>query len=90
MMDKEELALKLKEIIISATNLEGIEPKDIKNNTPLFQPQEEGGLGLDSLDAIQIAMEIFEKFGIDIPQQEEGKKVMESIETLVEFIYPRL
>ena len=89
-MTREDLALKLKEIIVNAANLEDIEPGSIKDDTLLFQPVEEGGLGLDSLDAIQIAMEIFENLGVDIPQDEEGRKVMQSVNTLVEFIYPRL
>jgi len=54
---------KLKEIIISELNLEGKSPDDIDDAAPLFGE----GLGLDSLDALQLAMAIEENFGVQVP-----------------------
>lgn len=89
-MTKQELTFKIKEIIINAANLEDLKPEDIKDDHQLFIPADEGGLGLDSLDAIQIAMEILEVLGVDIPQDDNARKAMQSISSLVEYIYPLL
>ncbi|HQP33593.1 MAG TPA: phosphopantetheine-binding protein [Polyangiaceae bacterium] len=57
----------IKEIIVRELNLQDVRPEDIDEQAPLFGE----GLGLDSLDALQLAMAIEENFGIKIPEGEK-------------------
>lgn len=82
----EELELELKREIIAALNLEDIEPNDIDSKAPLFGE----GLGLDSIDALEIVIIIEKKYGIKIDKPAESKDIFYSIETLAEFISGKL
>jgi len=73
---------KLKELIITELNLEGKTPDDIEDGAPLFGE----GLGLDSLDALQLAMVIEENFGVQIPEGDEARPIFASVDTLVAYI----
>ena len=73
---------KLKEIIISELNLEGKTPEDIEDAAPLFGE----GLGLDSLDALQLAMAVEENFGVQVPEGEEARPIFGSVDALVDYI----
>jgi acyl carrier protein len=73
---------KLKETIISGLNLEGVTPNDIINNAPLFG----NGLGLDSLDAVELVVLLQVHFGVEVSNMDEGKAAFQSIDALVEFI----
>ena len=53
-MDKKEISEQVKELIITALNLEDMSPDDIEQTAPLFKD----GLGLDSIDALELGMEI--------------------------------
>ena len=59
-MTKEELQLELKALIVSALGLEDIKPEDIETDAPLFVD----GLGLDSIDALELGLAIKKKYGI--------------------------
>lgn len=76
---------RLKELMISELNLEGKTPDDIDDAAPLFGE----GLGLDSLDALQLAMAIEENFGVRVPEGEEARPVFANVDALVEFIVSR-
>ncbi len=77
-----EVKTKLKEIIISELNLEGKDPTDIDDGAPLFGE----GLGLDSLDALQLAMAVEENFGVQVPEGDEARPIFASVNSLVEHI----
>jgi len=79
----DELVEKLKNEIIQALNLEDIKPEDIDPSAPLFIE----GLGLDSIDALELIVLIEKKYGIKIESAEDGKKVLYSVNTMAEFIH---
>ena len=64
-------------------NLAGRDPSTMDDEALLFGA---GGLGLDSLDALQIAMLVEEKFGIRVPEGDEARPIFKSISSLAEFI----
>jgi len=81
-MDAGELRQQLKELMVSELNLEGKTPADIDDAAPLFGE----GLGLDSLDALQLAMSVEERFGVRIPEGDEARPIFASVDALVEHI----
>lgn len=81
-MAVENVRTKLRELIIEELNLEGKTPADIDDSAPLFGE----GLGLDSLDALQLAMVIEENFGVQVPEGDEARPLFASVDTLVAFI----
>ena len=78
----EELILKLKNEIIEALNLAEMKPEDIDENAPLFVE----GLGLDSIDALELIVLLERKYGLKVSTSEEGKKVLYSIRSMADFI----
>ena len=78
----EELIYKLKSEIIEALNLEETTPEDIDNKSPLFGD----GLGLDSIDALEIILILEKSYNIRIENPEKAKEIFFSIETLADFI----
>ena len=81
-MNPAEVRQKLKELVVTELNLEGRSPADIDDSAPLFG----AGLGLDSLDALQLAMSIEEAFGVRIPEGDEARSVFASIDAIVTHI----
>ena len=81
-MNNEELSTKLKEQIIAALNLEDITPADIDNDAPLFGD----GLGLDSIDALELILILEKEYGIHIDNAAEARPIFKSINSLVNFI----
>lgn len=81
----EKLKNQLKEIIVTGLKLHDITPDEIRDNEPLF----EDGLGLDSLDAVELVVLLNKNFGIQIQNMEEGKTAFESVNTLAEFVNKR-
>jgi len=79
----EQLILKLKEEIIEALNLSEMKPEDINEKSPLFVD----GLGLDSIDALELTVLLEKKYGLKINTADEGKTVLYSVESMAEFIY---
>jgi acyl carrier protein len=61
-----------------------IQPSDLKDDLPLFD--REKGLGLDSIDVLEIVVNIEKTFGVQIPDRETGQKVLQSVNTIVEHI----
>ncbi len=81
-MDIAVLTQELKALIVSALNLEGKSASDIDASAPLFGE----GLGLDSLDALELAMAVEEKYGVRLPDGDAAKAVFASVAALVTFI----
>jgi acyl carrier protein len=79
----EQLVIDVKQTIIDALNLEDITPDEIDTDAPLFGE----GLGLDSIDALELGLAIKSKYGVYIsPDSDEVKKHFGSVKNLVEFI----
>ncbi|MBI9053439.1 MAG: acyl carrier protein [Bacteroidales bacterium] len=78
----EELLLKIKEQVIDVLNLEDVEPADIDTDAPLFGD----GLGLDSIDALELIVLLEKQYGIKIEDPKDGKKIFQTIRTIAEFI----
>ena len=74
--------LTIKEMIVEVLNLEGVAPEDIEDDGPLFIE----GLGLDSIDALEIALAVEKRFGVKIRHEEGGQKVLYSVNTLAAHI----
>lgn len=81
-MTIEQVRTELKELIVKELNLEGKSPAEIDDAAPLFG----AGLGLDSLDALQLAMSVEEKFGVRIPEGDEARKIFASVNALADHI----
>jgi acyl carrier protein len=82
MQTVEELIPRLKELIIKQLNLEGVTPESFDADMPLFGE----GLGLDSIDAIELIVLLDRNFGIKIGDPKEGRKVFASVRTMAEYI----
>ena len=68
----------IKELLIQALDLRGRSAADIDDDAPLFG----AGLGLDSLDALELAVAIEERFGVSVPDGEGGRRVFASVAAL--------
>ena len=79
----EELIEKLKGELIAELNLEEIKPADIDAEAPLFG---DGGLGLDSIDALEIILILERNYGIKIDNPAQGKEIFYSVKTLADYI----
>ena len=77
---------KLKELLVTSLSLEGVKPEEIKDDAVLFGE----GLGLDSLDAVEIVVLLQRNWGIDVKDMNEGRKAFVSIDTLANYIYDHL
>ena len=81
-MDPAQVREELKELMVKELNLEGKAPSDIDDAAPLFGE----GLGLDSLDALQLAMSIEERFAVRIPEGDEARPIFASVNAIVAHI----
>lgn len=79
----ENLESKLKAQLIEALNLEDMTPEDIDTEAPLFGDE---GLGLDSIDALEIILLLDKEYGIKLANPSEGKKVFYSVRTMADYI----
>ena len=78
----ENLILKLKEEIIDVLNLEDVKPADIDENAPLFGE----GLGLDSIDALELIVLMEKNYGIKLKDPAQGKEIFKSVKILADYI----
>jgi acyl carrier protein len=73
----------LAELIISAVNLEGVTAADVDPEAPLFG----AGLGLDSIDALELALEISKRYGFQLrSDDEENRRIFASLRSLADYI----
>jgi len=78
----EELILQLKKLIIERLKLEEVAPEDIGTDDPLFGE----GLGLDSIDALELVLGLEKEYGVIIPDAEVGQRVFQSVRTIAQFV----
>ena len=78
----EDLILQLKTNIIEVLNLEDMTPDDIENDAPLFGE----GLGLDSIDALELIVMMEKECGIKLKNPAEGKEIFKSINVMAQYI----
>ena len=78
----EEMSLKQKQEIIEVLNLEDINPEDIDNDAPLFGE----GLGLDSIDALELIVLMEKNYGIKLQDPAKGKEIFKSINVMADYI----
>ena len=78
----EELIFQLKKLIIERLKLEEVTPGDIGTDDPLFGE----GLGLDSIDALELVLGLEKEYGVIIPDAEVGQKVFQSVRTIAQYV----
>jgi acyl carrier protein len=81
-METAQLKEQLKKQIIEFLNLLSVKPEDIKDDEPLFGE----GLGLDSIDSIELIVLLNREYGIVIEDPKEGRKILVDINTMVDYI----
>jgi acyl carrier protein len=81
-MDTIQLREQLKNQIIKFLNLTDLTPADIKDDEPLFGD----GLGLDSIDSLELIVLLKKEYGIDIRDPREGRKVLIDVATMADYI----
>ncbi len=81
-----DLRLKLKQLLIERLKFEDMTPDDIPDDQPLFA----GGLGLDSIDALEIVVMLETEFGIKVKNEASAREYFRSIATLADFVTERI
>ncbi len=81
-METTELKEQLKQQIIQHLNLTDLKPEDIKDDEELFG----GGLGLDSIDSLELIVLLNREYGITIKDPKEGRKVLVDVNTMADYI----
>jgi acyl carrier protein len=81
-METAQLKQQLKKQIVEFLNLLSVKPDDIKDDEPLFGE----GLGLDSIDSIELIVLLNREYGIVIEDPKEGRKVLVDINTMADYI----
>jgi acyl carrier protein len=86
-MSAGETRSRLKALLVSSLNLEGVDPASIADDAPLFGKE---GLGLDSVDALELVVALEKAFDLKIDSQEIGKDAFASIATLADYVDARV
>lgn len=82
-MNRQETEQVLKELIVASLELEDVTPADIETEMPLFGE----GLGLDSIDALELGMAVRKRFGITFSKNPaENKSIFYSVKTLADYV----
>ncbi len=81
-METSELKLRLKKQVIEFLNLTPLTPEEFKDDQPLFG----GGLGLDSIDSLELIVLLKKEYGIFIQDPKEGRKALVDINTMADYI----
>jgi acyl carrier protein len=84
-VDRDTLRAELKQLVVEALQLDDVAPETIADEDPLFGE----GLGLDSIDALELAVAIERRYRVAIPDETIGKQAFRNIATLADFIQAR-
>ncbi len=79
-----ELKFEIKNLIIETLKIPDVSPEDIHDDVSLFE--EDGPLQLDSVDALEVVMALQRKYGVHIDDQNLGRFIIKSVNTIAEFI----
>jgi acyl carrier protein len=82
MQTKEELIVELQNLIVKQLNLQDVKPESFDENTPLFGE----GLGLDSIDALELVVLLDKNYGIKLYDPKESRKIFYNVKTIAEYI----
>lgn len=84
----EDLKLKLKELLVEHLNLQDIKPEDIGDDQAIFGE----GLGLDSIDALELIVMLQQHFGVRLSKTDNGPQVLATVNSMAEYItaHPQL
>lgn len=80
-----EIKAKLKRLLIEQLSLEDVSPEDITDDGELFGD----GLGLDSLDAVEIVVLLQRNFGLEVKDMEQSREVFRTVNSLAEYVYSK-
>lgn len=83
MLDMENMINELKLKVIDALNLDGMTPEDIDDNAPLFGDE---GLGLDSIDVLELIVLLEKNYGIRLSSPAQGKEVFQSVAVMADYV----
>ena len=83
MQTVDEIVSRLQILIIERLNLEGMTPAQLDPAAPLFGE----GLGLDSIDSIELIVLIDREYGVKINDPKEGREIFKSVRTMAEYVY---
>jgi acyl carrier protein len=78
----EELIVQVKQLIVDSLRIDGFNPDEIDTDAPLFGE----GLGLDSIDALQLVVAMEKDFGVIVPDAETGTIVFQSVRSMAQYI----
>jgi len=78
----EALITQVKQLIIDSLRIDGMSPEEIETDAPLFGE----GLGLDSIDALQLVVAMEKDFGVIVPDAETGAVVFQSVRSMAQYI----
>lgn len=79
----ESVKQELKELLVRDLSLENVTPSDIGDDTPLFG---DAGLGLDSLDGVEIVVLLQRHYGLDVKEMQQGKEIFRTVGTLAPYV----
>jgi acyl carrier protein len=86
MAEQKAIRSNLKKLIVTTLNLDGLTPERIADDEPLFG----SGLGLDSVDALELVVALEKEYGISIASHEVDRSVFGSLASLAGFVERRL
>jgi len=79
----DEVKQKLKQLLVENLSLEGMKPEDIGDEMELFG---DGGVGLDSLDAVEVVVILNRHYGLEVKDMQKGREIFRSINTLAPYV----
>lgn len=81
----EEIKDRIRSLVVEKLKLETVKPEEIKDDTQFFG----AGLGLDSIDALELVVALEKEFGVTIADEEVGQKAFQNLQSLAAFIHEK-